>query len=567
MTWTIQRKLACGFGIAILILISCTLIAWKGINDANKTAEDVQRSYATVVDLTHFISLVREVTAEQRAFLISGDESSVAGIPAVRKDLDETLTSLTKRLQGTPGTDTITQIRAVMLQRRDFVNAMLKARKEESFDAARTLFATGKDDQLLKQLLDLAGDLKQQQLQRLADDRARQEADRAQIISVLVGACLLAVVVVVIISTFITRAIRQNIKISVELLEAMSHKDLSIPDGVPSSNDEVAQSIYAINSLKGSMQDVIGAMSNAATEVAGAGNDISQTSEEIAQSVQLQRSEVEQIASALHEMTITVQDVASNSHDAAQAAEQAVTAAQSGGEVVLGTVATMQKIAETVGRAAQDITKLGKETENIGSVVNLIEDIATQTNLLALNATIEAARAGEQGKGFAVVASEVRRLAERTAEFTKQIAEKITSVQRDAETAVKSMRQGKEDVDLGVSNASEAKESLSDIMKAIEAAKERIAMIATATAEQSAATGELSMNVERISQQVVTTAEGAEHNARACAELSSLADTLQTIVQEFQISGKGGSSNRKPSFSAQKNHTRALSSPSSVFGD
>lgn len=536
MTWTIQRKLTFGFGLAILMLLACTFFAWRGISSADRTAQQVQDSYAAIGDLEHYVSLVREVSSEQRAYLISGEEQSIAGIPAIRKELDTTGQALDKRLAGTPQAETMNQIKAVVAERRTFVNQMLSARKNESFDAAKTLFSTGKDNVLLARIIELVDQLKSDELQKLNAAQQAQQSTKEQTFAFLFAAGVASIIILLLVSTFLTRSIKRNIEISIQLLDAMSHKNLAVSDGVAASQDELAQSITAINGLKASMHQVIGAMANAATDVAAAGNQISKTSAEIAHSVETERSEVEQIASALHEMTITVQDVASNSHDAAKAAEQAAHSAEQGGQVVLGAVSAMQQIAETVGQAAADITKLGKETEGIGSVVNLIEDIATQTNLLALNATIEAARAGEQGKGFAVVASEVRRLAERTAEFTKEIADKISSVQRDAETAVKSMNHGKDQVDLGVSRASEARESLEQIISAVTAAKERIAMIATATTEQSAATGELSHNVEHISKQVVTTSQGAEQNAEACAELARLAESLHNIVYEFRLS-------------------------------
>lgn len=536
MSWTIKLKLTCGFGIAILMLLACTLFAWHGISSATAAAVEVQKDYATVEEVEHFVSLAREITSEQRAYLISGDEKSIANLPVIRQDLDATNSALEKHLAGTPEADTMAQMKDVMLQRRTVVNEMLTAFKSQGFEAAKALFATGQDNLLLYKMLGLAEDLKQQEKAKLETAQKRQEQTRTQTIGFLLAACIAAAAVMVMVGFLITRSIKQNLQISIDMLDAMTRKNLAIPDGIPHSNDELSHAILAINGLKGSMHRMIGTMANAATEVAGAGTEISHTSSEIANSVDAERREVEHIASALHEMTITVQDVASNSHDAAKAAEQAVSAAETGGHVVLGAVETMQRIAQTVGQAAADITKLGKETEGIGSVVSLIEDIATQTNLLALNATIEAARAGEQGKGFAVVASEVRRLAERTAEFTKEIANKISNVQHDAETAVRSMRQGKEDVDLGVTRASEARSSLNDILKAIGEAKERIAMIATATSEQSAATGELSMNVERISTQVITTSQGAEHNAQACAELAKLAESLHAIVHEFHLS-------------------------------
>jgi methyl-accepting chemotaxis protein len=249
---------------------------------------------------------------------------------------------------------------------------------------------------------------------------------------------------------------------------------------------------------------------------------------------------VEQFASTVAEMNSSVRNVAEHAEQAAASANEAVSTAASGREVVRQTQQAMNRISNAVETASKNIVTLGTETQSIGEVVRIIQGIAGQTNLLALNAAIEAARAGEQGKGFAVVAQEVRQLSERTAKFTQEIAAKIESVQLGADRAVQSMRDGVAVVGEGVSQFNQVSESLDAITQRIQAAQQGIAMIATATTQQSAATAEMTENIHAISSEVGNTSAQIDQAAQSCTELAKLASLLQEVVNGFKLPDRRG---------------------------
>ncbi|HEX3075132.1 MAG TPA: methyl-accepting chemotaxis protein, partial [Ignavibacteriales bacterium] len=190
---------------------------------------------------------------------------------------------------------------------------------------------------------------------------------------------------------------------------------------------------------------------------------------------------------------------------------------------------------DVVSQAAINVQELGKSSEQIGEIIQVIDDIADQTNLLALNAAIEAARAGEQGRGFAVVADEVRKLAERTTLATKEIAGTINKIQKNTAITVESIVKGTEEVERGRELASRTGTYLKEIISSSERTAEVVTQVAAATEEQSAAAEQISKNVESVSNIAEESSAGAMQIAKAADDLNRLAVQLQNLVNRFRI--------------------------------
>ena len=536
MQWTIKSKLLLAFGLAGTMMVGGTAVAHWAQLQAQATQDKIVKTYGLLNDLEHLVVYINEVTTVQRAYLISGDENAIAGIPALRLDGKATAARVVAAIAGDEAQKAhFAQYLDYVQQRIVFVNKLNAARKDQGAEAARVLFATGEDDRLRALILGQFAAMKaiandQLSAQQAANLKLQQEIGWTELTGVLLAVALLAFVALT-----LTRSINRNVKISVEMLGAMAEKDLSGADGEPASNDELAVAIRAINSMKQSMTGALSAVARSSTQVAAAGTQIEATARQISETTHEEKRNVEQFASSVAEMNATVKEVAEHAERASLAANDAVSSASTGRDVVQQTQQAMNRISESVRTASGDITTLGKETESIGDVVRMIQDIAEQTNLLALNAAIEAARAGEQGKGFAVVAQEVRVLAERTAKFTKEIADKVETVQQGASRAVQSMQQGESVVSDGVSQFNQVSATLEAITQRIEAAQQGIAMIATATTQQSAATEGLTENIHNISNEVNQTTDQVDQTAAACSELSKMASVLQHVVDGFQL--------------------------------
>ena len=239
------------------------------------------------------------------------------------------------------------------------------------------------------------------------------------------------------------------------------------------------------------------------------------------------------VAAAVEEMTSNIIEGNRAMTLAVEKARRAGESAKHGGDVVIQTIHGMNTIAEVVLKSASTVQELGKSSEEIGAIVQVINDIADQTNLLALNAAIEAARAGEQGRGFAVVADEVRKLAERTAEATKQIGAMIKRIQRDTSGAVSSMKVGTQEVENGKILADRAGESLKDIITVSEDVQTLIAQLARASSEQETTSADIARNIQHISSVAIENKRAIEEVNYATDDLSRQMINLRNIVARF----------------------------------
>jgi methyl-accepting chemotaxis protein len=327
------------------------------------------------------------------------------------------------------------------------------------------------------------------------------------------------------------------------------------------THDELGELAKGFNTFLEKVHHIISQVAATAEQVASASEELSSSATLQAEGADTQQNQTTQIATAMQEMSSTVQQVSENCTRAAEASRKAAETANEGGKVVEQALTQMRSIADSVGSTAKKMGELGKSSDQIGLIAAVIDDIADQTNLLALNAAIEAARAGEQGRGFAVVADEVRKLAERTASATKEIAEMIKTIQSGTGGAVKAMEVGSRQVEEGVASTVRAGESLKQIIHMSEEVGSMITHIATAATEQAGATVEINRNMEQITQLVKESATAAQQSAKACQDLSELAMALQNMVDSFKLTADKNKSRLKSSSAADSEHPLIQANP------
>ncbi|MDD0984416.1 methyl-accepting chemotaxis protein [Pseudomonas shahriarae] len=361
-----------------------------------------------------------------------------------------------------------------------------------------------------------------------------RDNDAAQAKFLLMLATALALFCGIVAALAITRQIVIPLGQTLKVAERIAAGDLT-HDLVSQRRDELGQLQRAMQSMTMGLRDLIGGISDGVTQIASAAEQLSAVTEQTSAGVNNQKVETDQVATAMNEMAATVQEVARNAEEASEAAVAADQQAREGDRVVGEAIAQIERLAGEVGNSTEAMGHLKRESDKIGSVLDVIKSVAQQTNLLALNAAIEAARAGEAGRGFAVVADEVRSLAQRTQKSTEEIEELIVGLQSGTQQVATIMDSSRSLTDSSVELTRRAGNALENITRTVSAIQAMNQQIATAAEQQSAVAEEINrsvLNVRDVSEQ---TAAASEETAASSTELARLGSHLQALVGRFRV--------------------------------
>jgi aerotaxis receptor len=298
-------------------------------------------------------------------------------------------------------------------------------------------------------------------------------------------------------------------------------------------SDEVGQLQATLQASRALNQTILGRISHATGAVAEVASQTGSIVQQTTEGVRRQQLETDMVATAMNEMSATVAEVARSAEDTARASQNVLSQTEAGAQLVDSAIADIEALSQAVADATRVIEQLQAESQSIGSVVDVISNIASETNLLALNAAIEAARAGEQGRGFAVVADEVRNLASHTQKSTDEIQHMIKSIQHSSESAVEVMQAGQQRATASVELSRRVGQSFQEISTAIDQITGMNAQVATASEEQTAVSEEINRNLVAITNVADETLRSADETARASQGLHRLVDNLQSMLQQF----------------------------------
>lgn len=406
---------------------------------------------------------------------------------------------------------------------------MFLVAQEEAKRFARNIASVTKNiNQSLSTILAGAAELRQEAL-----NEANSAATFSQTLSSIV--VLISIAIACFVASIVSRSIRTPLASIMKVLGELAKGDFTLRANIK-SKDEFGELSRWVNDLASKLEGVIvdirqtsDKVSDSAKEgvvVAGKSKDVMGSQADMTTSV----------ASAMTEMAATVHQVAHSAETTLQQVQSVGNKASENRAQMDNNIVTIESLVKNIEGASEVVHELDNYSQDIGTILEVIQNIADQTNLLALNAAIEAARAGEYGRGFAVVADEVRTLATKTHSSTEEIQKVITQLQQSVKQTVASMDTSKERAYESVSQSQEVGSSLQEMQQAVNEIRDLSTQIATAAEEQSAVAQEISANVHDIASMSENASTMADQTANESKGLADLAEHQRLLLSQFKVS-------------------------------
>ncbi|MBS0440232.1 MAG: methyl-accepting chemotaxis protein [Proteobacteria bacterium] len=365
------------------------------------------------------------------------------------------------------------------------------------------------------------------------------------IIGVLAAAAAIFLVILLIASQI--RSQRQRYQVTAELnqrnqeailrlldeMGSLAEGDLTVKATV--TEDITGAIADSVNFAVEALRSLVTTINDTALHVSTSAQETQATAMHLAEAAEHQAQQITSASAAINEIAVSIDEVSKNSAESADVAQRSVQIASKGAGIVRQTIQGMDSIRDQIQETSKRIKRLGESSQEIGSIVELINDIAEQTNILALNAAIQAASAGEAGRGFAVVADEVQRLAERASGATRRIETLVQTIQADTNEAVTSMEQTTSEVVNGARLAEDAGTALGEIEQVSNNLADLIQNISEAARQQSAAATNISATMNVIQEITTQTSVGASQTAESIGNLAQLAADLRRSVADFKL--------------------------------
>lgn len=534
---TIGKKLGIGFGVLIFLLLIFGGVTIIQLGIIKKDATDIDERIDKVNNSVGIRRAAIAIFSSVRDMLIIDDmkkkEEAKKSIEENRAKYKELIEAIKKVTYTKEGMTLLQNIEEALKDAAHYNNQVIELVMAGKKQEAIALYYKEVNPRIVKLEKTLDEEVIFQRKGLNASLNEMNNVIKKETVTVVI-LTVSGLIVGVLFATLISRSISKPVAELKDALERIGQGDLTV-EIKAESKDEIGVISNSLTQAIVSIKNLIGQSKTISSSLASSSEQLSATTEEISRNLKSQTERASQIASAAEEMSQTVVDIAKNASNIAEVSVTTANVAKEGKDMTINTAEEIKIIEDSVNKLSGIVNDLGERSRQIGEIVTVIKDIADQTNLLALNAAIEAARAGEQGRGFAVVADEVRKLAERTAKATDEIADMITRIQTEVNVAEQSMEDATKKVASGVELSEKAANTLTQIFNKAQELQSMIQQIASATEEMSSVTDHITQDIGGIAEGSKEISVAVDQSAQTASDIARLGGELNAAIGRFKV--------------------------------
>ena len=564
MNWTIGKKLAAGFALALVLLLVVGVAAYWNIGLLVYNASMVAHTHKILEDLEAIASLLKDAETGQRGYLLTGQDSYLEPYRAGRKDvylkirevknLTEDNQNQQQRLQALEPLigDKLAELQATIDSRKksDGFNALLLAflegkadapkdaelrRQGEGFAAALNLVMTDKGKRIMDDIRRVLEEMSEEE-KKLLDRRSREQEAAVQATKIIiVGVSLVSFLLLSAVGLFLTRTITRPLAAVMDMSRKIMDGNLRQDKLTVTTNDEIGRLAATFNNMLDSLRDLAVRTLQVTQSLNAATAQILASTQQQAASTKEQAATVQQITATMEEVGQSGAQITQKAKQVATAAEAASTASNEGLRAVQDTTRTMGSIREQVEEVAGNIVALSEKTLAVGETIATVNDIAERSNLLALNAAIEAAGAGEHGSRFSVVASEMKNLADQAKDSTVQVRTTLGDIQKGITSSVMFTEEAVKRVEAGKKQAEVAEQTIRQMSRMTLESIQAFEQIIGASSQQQIGFDQVTQGMKDIRQAAGQTAAATVQLEKAMANLDTLSKELKQTVGRYQV--------------------------------
>jgi CHASE3 domain sensor protein len=481
--WTVGRRLVAGFGLSALTLVLIAVVSYRNANLLIENDALVEHSHQVRLELADVLSVMKDAETGQRGFVITGDDSYLEPYKAALSEIQTVMTDVRKLTADSADQQRrLSSVAPVVDAKLAELKQVIDLRRTQGFDAATKLVVTNAGKTHMDQIRAIvaAADQEARDVLKQRSEEAHASADMTQMIILWGG--LIGTLTVCLIGWLITRSLSEQIG------------------------------------------SAVGQVRSSSTELQSAANQQASGAKE-------QATAMAEISTTISELLASSRQIAESAQRVAHNAEETANAARTGHGTVDMTQDSISSIRRQVDQIVSHMLELGKKSQEIGAVLDIVSELAEQTNILAINATIEAAGAGEAGKRFAIVAEEIRNLADRVGGSTKEVRALIEDVRSAVNTTVMATETGSKAVDAGSRQFSDLASAFKQIANLVATTTEAAREIELSTKQQSTAVEQVNIAVSNVTQASMETETSAGQTLQTVSQMTTLSTNLLRIIK------------------------------------